>query len=408
MYIPRQFVESRVEVMHQLIRAYPLATLVNYSLCGLNANHIPLYLSESPTPYGTLQGHIARANPLLHEIAGGIDSLVIFHGPSSYISPSWYSTKQETGKVVPTWNYIVVHAYGVLSVVDNPTWLRAQLDALTNRQEALFDETWAVSDSPADYIENIMQSIVGVEMVITKMLGKWKVSQNQTTQNQISVISGLKASGHPGSESMAALMENKTTMQTNNDINANPKFELLSFPDSLATTLGQLMVQFQALESTLVFAIGRFLHPGIKDVPPPLTMAVLFELPFATLVKLFAKIPIILQGNQLPYSRLKEDNEETRQITADFINAAKMCTASEERRNQLMHSNWLTNLKNQDDDSVMRVKSRVTKKGVASPLILESVSTVTIAIETIKAANHATFCASARLNFFLFPSDDDQ
>ena len=193
--------------MHELVRAYPLATLVNHSSSGLNANHIPLHLSESPAPYGTLQGHIARANPLFDEIAGGIETLAIFHGPNSYITPSWYATKKETGKVVPTWNYVVVHAYGVLRVVDNASWLRAQLDALTDHNEGSFPKPWAVSDAPADHIERIMAAIVGVEMVITKLFGKWKVSQNQPTQNQASVISGLKADGLAESEAMAALVE---------------------------------------------------------------------------------------------------------------------------------------------------------------------------------------------------------
>ena len=193
--------------MHELVRAYPLATLVAHSSSGLNANHIPLHLSESPAPYGALRGHIARANPLFGEIAGGIEALAIFHGPDSYITPSWYATKKETGKVVPTWNYAVVHAYGVLRVVDNASWLRTQLDALTDQNEASLPEPWAVSDAPADHIERIMAAIVGIEMVVTKMFGKWKVSQNQPTQNQVGVISSLKASGLPQSQAMAALVE---------------------------------------------------------------------------------------------------------------------------------------------------------------------------------------------------------
>ncbi len=207
MYIPKQFEESRVEVMHELVRAYPLATLVTHSSNGLNANHIPVHLSLSPAPYGTLRGHIARANPLFGEILEGIETLAIFHGPDSYITPSWYATKKKTGKVVPTWNYAVVHAYGVLRIVDNAPWLRTQLDALTNHSEASFHEPWAVSDAPADHIERIMAAIVGVEIVITKMLGKWKVSQNQPTQNQVSILSGLKSSGLPESKAMAALVE---------------------------------------------------------------------------------------------------------------------------------------------------------------------------------------------------------
>lgn len=207
MYIPKQFEEMSVDLMHELIRAHPLATLVSHSASGLNANHIPLHLLASPSPYGTLQGHIARANPLLGEIADGIETLAIFHGPDAYISPSWYASKKETGKVVPTWNYAVVHAYGYLRVVDNAAWLRAQLDALTDANEAPLREPWTVSDAPPEYIERMMAAIVGVELVITKLLGKWKVSQNQPTQNQASVISALRESGLPQSGAMAALVE---------------------------------------------------------------------------------------------------------------------------------------------------------------------------------------------------------
>ncbi|WP_281250612.1 FMN-binding negative transcriptional regulator [Thioalkalivibrio denitrificans] len=205
-----RFDESRLEVMHALIRAYPLATVVTHSLEGLNANHLPLYLSQATSSYGVLRGHIARANPLALEVVDGIETLAIFRGPDSYITPSWYATKKETGKVVPTWNYAVVHAYGVLRAVDDASWLRRQLDDLTEHNESSFPEPWAVSDAPPDYIERIMAAIVGVEMVITKLLGKWKVSQNQSTRNQIGVIAGLKDTGLPESEVMASMVEART------------------------------------------------------------------------------------------------------------------------------------------------------------------------------------------------------
>lgn len=207
MYIPQQFEETRVDVMHELIRAYPLATLVTYSSGGLNANHIPLYLSVSPEPYGSLYGHIARANPLLNEIAEGVETLVIFKGLDSYITPSWYATKLETGKVVPTWNYAVVHAYGILRIVENSSWLRTQLEALTNHNESSFPQSWTVSDVPSEYIEQMMEAIIGVEIVVTKMLGKWKVSQNQPTKNQVSLISGLKTGVLPDLDAMGRLIE---------------------------------------------------------------------------------------------------------------------------------------------------------------------------------------------------------
>ncbi len=206
MYIPSQFEEPRVDVMHALIRAQPLATLVTLSSGGLNANHVPLHLSESPAPFGTLQGHVARANPVLSDLTGNIESLAVFHGPNAYISPSWYATKKESGKVVPTWNYAVVHAYGFLRVVDNAAWLRAQLEELTAHNEAPFSESWAVSDAPREYIEKLMTAIVGIEMVITKLSGKWKVSQNQPTQNQAGVVAGLEAGSLPDALAMAALV----------------------------------------------------------------------------------------------------------------------------------------------------------------------------------------------------------
>jgi len=206
-YIPKPFEEIKLEVLQELIRAYPLATLVTHSSSGLNANHIPLYLSESPAPNGTLQGHIARANPLMGEIAEGIEALAIFHGPDCYITPSWYDTKRQTGKVVPTWNYAVVHAYGVLRIVDDASWLRAQLNALTEQSEAAFPDPWSVSDAPPEYVEKMMKAIVGVEMAVTKFLGKWKVSQNQPAQNQASVIFNLRASGLAVLEPMASLVE---------------------------------------------------------------------------------------------------------------------------------------------------------------------------------------------------------
>ena len=179
-------------------------------------------------------------------------------------------------------------------------------------------------------------------------------------------------------------------------------------PDSLAASLGQLMVRFQHLESTLIFSVGRFMHPGNDDVPPQLTMSVLYELPFASLVKLFASIPIVLAGPEFPFSRLKEDNDNTRQLVADFASAAKLCTAAEERRNQLMHSNWSQLHICPEDESVLRMKMRTTKKkGLVTPPVYESVETVSAAIDVINAAMTATFTSSATLKFFLFPSGED-
>lgn len=193
MYVPKHFEVTDVKALHELINDYPLATLVTMSEKGLNANHIPMhFVATSAEPYGNLRGHIARANPLLEDIKAENQSLAIFHGPNAYITPSWYETKKEHGKVVPTWNYVVVHVYGRLQVVDNPDWLRAQLEALTDHNEAQFLKPWAVDDAPADFTEKLLESIVGIEMKVSKLLGKWKVSQSQPLQNKISVIKGLK------------------------------------------------------------------------------------------------------------------------------------------------------------------------------------------------------------------------
>jgi transcriptional regulator len=206
MYTPKHFEEPRTEVMHELMRARSLATLVTLTSNGLNANHVPLHLADAPAPFGTLRGHVARANPLWRDFAKDIEVLAIFHGPDSYITPGWYATKQETGKVVPTWNYAVVHAYGSLRVIDDASWVRAQLETLTAHNEAGFAHPWSVSDAPHEYTEKLIEAIVGFEIVITKLTGKWKVSQNQPAQNQAGVITGLNNSGLRDAEAMAALV----------------------------------------------------------------------------------------------------------------------------------------------------------------------------------------------------------
>lgn len=179
------------------------------------------------------------------------------------------------------------------------------------------------------------------------------------------------------------------------------------FPDALAESLGHLMVRFQDLESTLIFAVARFMYLGNNDVPSQLTMSVLYELPFASLVKVFASIPFALAGPELPFSRLKEDTDNTKELVADFASAAKLCTAAEERCNQLTHSSWLRLYNAPGDGSALRVKMRSKKKGIVTPPVSETVETVSAAINAINAAITATFCASATLKLFLFPSDED-
>ncbi len=207
MYTPKHFAEPRNDVLHQLIRTRPLSTLITLSSSGFNANHIPLHLSLEPSPFGTLRGHVARSNPILNDVNNDLEVLAIFHGPDAYISPSWYPTKAETGKVVPTWNYAVAHAYGTLCVVDDTSWLRSHLEELTAHNEATFPESWQLEDAPPDFIGKMIDAVVGIEIVITRLVGKWKTSQNQPAQNQEGVIRGLRASGVSDAIEMAALVE---------------------------------------------------------------------------------------------------------------------------------------------------------------------------------------------------------
>ena len=196
MYLPKHFTEDDIAEMHALMRAHPLATLVSHGPDGLDANHIPLLLADA-APNGKLQGHVARANPLWKpgRVAGEV--LVVFQGDESYISPSGYATKAEHGKVVPTWNYAAVHAYGELKVIDDADWILAQVSALTATHEAALPQPWSVTDAPADYIDKMLGAIVGIEITITRLLGKWKVSQNQPAVNQASLIAALENAGDP-------------------------------------------------------------------------------------------------------------------------------------------------------------------------------------------------------------------
>ncbi|MBL8479746.1 MAG: FMN-binding negative transcriptional regulator [Sterolibacteriaceae bacterium] len=202
MYLPSHFAESRVEVLHALMRERPFATLVTQGKAGPGADHLPLHL----TPDGRLQGHVARANPLWRDAAGS-DVLAIFHGPQAYVTPSWYATKREHGRAVPTWNYVVVHARGRLRAVDDAAWLRRQLDDLVERHESGFEHPWRVDDAPADYIDKMLATIVGIEIAIVELSGKWKISQNQPATNRAGVVAGLRQQGGTDSLAMAALVD---------------------------------------------------------------------------------------------------------------------------------------------------------------------------------------------------------
>jgi transcriptional regulator len=206
MYTPKHFEETRVDVLHDLIRTYPFGSLVTLTPGGLDANHIPFEVDPTPGPFGTLRGHVARANPVWRDVARDAAALVIFQGVDGYISPSWYSTKTETGKVVPTWNYAVVHAHGVPRFIDDRAWLRAFVEKLTSRHEAGRPEPWKITDAPADYIDKQVGAIIGLEMPITRLIGKWKVSQNRPPDDQDGVVQGLLRERGESGAAMADLV----------------------------------------------------------------------------------------------------------------------------------------------------------------------------------------------------------
>ncbi len=194
MYIPPSFAERDVAVMQAFIDAHPLGALVSATPSGLFATHLPLGLHRERGAHGMLQGHVARANPH-HELAGdGSEVLVLFTGADSYVTPSLYASKAKDGKVVPTWNYVAVHAHGTLRYVREPAALRRHLEQLTARHEASRAEPWSIGDAPSDYIEKQLGAIVGVEIEITRLDGKWKMSQNRPAEDIEGVIEGLGAS----------------------------------------------------------------------------------------------------------------------------------------------------------------------------------------------------------------------
>ncbi|HEY4069158.1 MAG TPA: FMN-binding negative transcriptional regulator [Burkholderiaceae bacterium] len=196
MYLPKHFEESRPAVLHELIRAQPLGLLVTLADAGLQANTIPFILDPDPAGGpGILRAHVARANPLWRETRGEVESLVVFQGEQAYISPGWYPSKAEHGKVVPTWNYVMVQARGTLRAIDDAPWLRAFVTRLTERHEAPLVKPWAVTDAPPDFIDTMLRAIVGIEIQLSALTGKWKVSQNRSAADRAGVAQGLRDAG---------------------------------------------------------------------------------------------------------------------------------------------------------------------------------------------------------------------
>lgn len=206
MYQPAHHNESRLEVQHALIEAHRLGLLVTMGRSGILANPVPFTLDRAAEPKGVLRAHIARANPLWTNYDPAVEALTIFQGPQAYISPSWYPTKQETGEVVPTWNYVIVHAYGKIAVIEDRDWLYRQIVDLTQRMEDGRKAPWSVTDAPAAFVEAQIRNVVGIEIPIARIEGKWKLSQNRRPADRSGVIDGLSASGDETHRAMAALM----------------------------------------------------------------------------------------------------------------------------------------------------------------------------------------------------------
>lgn len=203
MYTPAHFQEERLPVLHELMARHPLATLVTVGPEGLEATHLPLLHDAGA---GTLRGHMARANSQWQHVAGGVRALAIFHGPQHYISPSWYPSTAEHGRVVPTWNYVVVHAQGPVRVIEDKAWIRRNVTELTAAQEAGFANPWRVEDAPPAFIDGQANAIVGIEMTIEKLAGKWKASQNRPEADRVGVIAGLRSLGTADAEVMAEVV----------------------------------------------------------------------------------------------------------------------------------------------------------------------------------------------------------
>lgn len=206
MYNPRAFIDDDLPRLHDVMQQTRLAILVTHGANGLNASHVPLLLDRNAGPYGTLTGHLARANQQWQDLAAGAPALVIFAGADAYVSPSFYPAKAEHGKVVPTWNYVAIHAHGQAEVFSDAERLLAVVSALTERHESGRAQPWAVSDAPADYIDGMLKAIVGVRLPIERLEGKRKLSQNRAPADIDGVRAGLAQSTDAGDQALGALM----------------------------------------------------------------------------------------------------------------------------------------------------------------------------------------------------------
>jgi transcriptional regulator len=206
MYLPKIHEETRLDVLHSLIRQHSLGTWVLANETELNVNHIPFVLDSSRGEFGTLFGHVARANPIWQTPTTALPSVIIFRGPQTYITPSWYPSKHQHGKAVPTWNYAVVTAHGHPEYIEDPAWLYDHLSHLTDANEASQALPWKIGDAPQEFTEKLLSAIVGVKIPLQRIEGKWKTNQNRQEADKIGVIAGLLEKGDDDSVAMASLV----------------------------------------------------------------------------------------------------------------------------------------------------------------------------------------------------------
>jgi transcriptional regulator len=207
MYTPKHFEERDITVLHALIRSHPLGAWVSQAEGALVVNHIPFLVDSTRGAYGTLIGHVARANPIWKSISSETASVVIFQGPQTYITPSWYPSKHAHGKAVPTWNYAVVHAHGAPRAIEDRDWLLKHVSELSDLHESERAVPWSVTDAPPDYVEAQLKAIVGIEIPISTLFGKWKASQNRSLPDKLGTIAGLYERGDANAKTMAELVQ---------------------------------------------------------------------------------------------------------------------------------------------------------------------------------------------------------
>ncbi len=206
MYIPAYHAEHDLNTLQSLIDAHSLGAWVTLGSGGLIANHIPFILDRSRGEFGTLRAHVSRANTVWQELSGEQDSLVMFQGPHAYITPSWYPTRLSQGKVVPTWDYVVVHAHGKARVIEDPQWMLQLLNDLTAHNEAGRPSPWRVSDAPADFIAKLARAVVGIEIPISRLQGRWKLSQDEAMPDRLGTVAGLAEQADANSIALAQLV----------------------------------------------------------------------------------------------------------------------------------------------------------------------------------------------------------